>query len=365
MVSKEDPRLVIRYEDLPPEGQEAPPVKVKHDPLAVLSLVLGGLSIVFAGVAIGPLAIITAIAALSRLRNRAEDSPRLPLIGLGLGLAGMVLWSIGIWWFISRTPKQPTSGPAVFGLQQEGGRLDSAAIERAPEPLKRALKAHASVYLEYREGGVWRRSASGSATVISVSEGVIHLLTCRHVVQSVGSPGEHRIRLEWFGGRSEDVQVLWMSQSHADLALLRCSSSREQVLPEPVPLGSAEKAAVGQGVFAVGDPLNFRGSLVRGVISAIRTREDVQPRVVLIQSQLPLNPGNSGGGMYSEEGALIGINSWTVAKDKGEGMGFSVAIDNLWSLLGEMPEPVAHEMKRIRMADAKPDGLMNSRKLRR
>jgi S1-C subfamily serine protease len=63
----------------------------------------------------------------------------------------------------------------------------------------------------------------------------------------------------------------------------------------------------------------------------------------MIQAQLPLNPGNSGGGLYDEAGVLIGINTLTTAKHTSEGIGFAIAIFDLIPLLEDEASLVLHK----------------------
>jgi S1-C subfamily serine protease len=49
----------------------------------------------------------------------------------------------------------------------------------------------------------------------------------------------------------------------------------------------------------------------------------------VIQTTAPINSGNSGGGLYSKEGFVIGINTWTEDKQVSEGIGFAIALDCL------------------------------------
>jgi len=85
--------------------------------------------------------------------------------------------------------------------------------------------------------------------------------------------------------------------------------------------------------------------------------------IPLIQMQTPLNPGNSGGGLYDKEGFLIGINTWIYSKSVSEGLNFSIAMDGILSILDpsllKLLEnfPVEDEGKNNeRQAEAPPGG---------
>ena len=89
---------------------------------------------------------------------------------------------------------------------------------------------------------------------------------------------------------------------------------------------------VGETVFAIGNPHQLGWTQTQGVISQFRTRTIGDRRVRVIQTQTPINHGNSGGGLYDQEGYCIGINTWTADKRETEGIGFAIALDALFDL---------------------------------
>ena len=65
---------------------------------------------------------------------------------------------------------------------------------------------------------------------------------------------------------------------------------------------------------AIGNPHNLGWSHTQGVISQMRTQRIESRQVHVIQTQAAVNPGNSGGGLFDQEGYLLGINAWTADK---------------------------------------------------
>ena len=53
----------------------------------------------------------------------------------------------------------------------------------------------------------------------------------------------------------------------------------------------------------------------------------------MYQSQVPISPGNSGGGLYNQDGALLGVNTWAADKSVSEGLGFSISVVTLMDVL--------------------------------
>jgi len=147
------------------------------------------------------------------------------------------------------------------------------------------------------------------------------VLTNFHVVE-----GMERISVLLFGGRSVSATLL----DHAadlDLALLQVSDpSIEGKLPEGLPeaaqLGSAHGLRVGDDVLAVGSPRKMYFSVSRGMVSYLDRKLD---KISYIQSDLPINAGNSGGPLVDREGRVIGIVSFILRES--QGIAFALPID--------------------------------------
>jgi S1-C subfamily serine protease len=90
---------------------------------------------------------------------------------------------------------------------------------------------------------------------------------------------------------------------------------------------------VGDSVFAIGDPFGYARTLTTGVVSALQRQIQAPNGMTIsdvLQTDVPLNPGSSGGPLLNEQGQVIGINSQIVSLggDGGDvGIGFSIPID--------------------------------------
>ncbi len=343
-------RLVIRKEDLPPgDGIDENGPKRRADTLAIVALILGIASVLFAGVAIGPIAMICGVVALLRGRS-SEDRGRLyAILGVLTGTAGLLLWLGLLWWFlvggqppVVPTHDAPSPRPSTI-------TLDRDAIDRAPAPLRRALLASVSLLIEGRHASSWSVASSGSGAVIAAAGDRFYILTCRHVVDGLDTkPGDLRLRVLWVSGEGRSANVEWKSPVSLDLAVVSTQVPPGTVPPMVVPIGHPRNRRVGDHVFAVGDPLDYRTSFVTGVLSAVRTVGEGAAATQVFQSQIPLNPGNSGGGLYDEAGELVGVNSWTLPKSIVEGMGFSISVENLWNAIEGAPEHVAEVLRSVK-----------------
>jgi S1-C subfamily serine protease len=102
-------------------------------------------------------------------------------------------------------------------------------------------------------------------------------------------------------------------------------------------LGSSSTLRVGQLVVAIGNPLGFSFTVSAGVISALgRSLRALDGRQIdgVLQSDVALNPGNSGGPLVDSRARVVGINTAIIAG--AQGLSFSVPVDTARWVLGEL-----------------------------
>jgi serine protease Do len=110
-----------------------------------------------------------------------------------------------------------------------------------------------------------------------------------------------------------------------DLAVIKIDGSN---LPS-VPLGDSTQLHPGQTVLAFGNPLGFRFTVTRGIVSALNRPNpfaaDRRSPGQFIQTDAAINPGNSGGPLVNARGEVVGINTFLVSQNGGfSGMGFAI-----------------------------------------
>jgi S1-C subfamily serine protease len=148
-------------------------------------------------------------------------------------------------------------------------------------------------------------------------------------------------------GNLYKAQVLGVDPG-SDLAILLLEP-RKDGKPYPYsPLGDSDALLVGETVFAMGNPFllatDFTPTLTWGVVSGThRYQKGRQNRMLVypdcIQIDAPVNPGNSGGPLFNENGEIVGINGRITIRDRGRvntGVGFAIASNQIRNFLAEM-----------------------------
>jgi serine protease Do len=95
-----------------------------------------------------------------------------------------------------------------------------------------------------------------------------------------------------------------------------------------VTLGDSKQLKVGEWVLAIGSPFGFDNSVTAGVVSATGRSLPSDAAVPFIQTDVAVNPGNSGGPLFNAKGEVVGINSQIYSQSGGyQGVSFSIPID--------------------------------------
>ncbi|ATQ76343.1 serine peptidase [Massilia violaceinigra] len=193
-----------------------------------------------------------------------------------------------------------------YGAQDPRGR-------RAPQP---QLPPQAPSQEDELQRGV------GSGFLIS-ADGFV--LTNAHVVD-----GADEVLVTLTDRREFKARVLG-SDKRSDVALLKLDA---QQLPS-LTIGDSGKIRVGEWVIAIGSPFNLNNTVTAGIISA--KSRDTGDFLPLIQSDVAVNPGNSGGPLINMRGEVIGINSQIATLSGGyNGISFAVPIDEVMRVADQL-----------------------------
>src|SRR5581483_8570266 len=144
-----------------------------------------------------------------------------------------------------------------------------------------------------------------------------YLITNSHVIA-----GASRVSANLIDGRRFEAEIVGADPA-TDLAVLRLGGAG---LPHAA-FGSSAKLRVGQLVVAIGNPMGFQATVTAGIVSALgRTLRAPNGRLIesVIQTDAPLNPGNSGGPMVDGAGRVVGINTAMIGR--AQGLCFAIGI---------------------------------------
>jgi S1-C subfamily serine protease len=203
----------------------------------------------------------------------------------------------------------PLRGPQdpVTGVPDDDLELLDAYSRAVVGVAERMAPSVVSIRIIAGDGSGMGAQGAGSGFVIA-PDGFI--VTNHHVVEKAGS-----VAVVFTDGRELTARVVGTDAS-TDLALLR--------VPEgglvPVDIGRSEHIRVGQLVIAIGNPLGFQSTVSTGVVSALgRSLRGQSGRLIenVIQTDVALNPGNSGGPLVDSRGRVVGVNTAMIRMAQG------------------------------------------------
>jgi serine protease Do len=222
----------------------------------------------------------------------------------------------------SAAPAAPVAAPGVnlpsfvSLVKQEGPAVVNVSATRRGTPAP--MRQGDPLYEFFRRfGGV---PDMGEAPSGSVGSGFIisndgYVLTNAHVIADMDE-----VSVKLTDKRQFKAKVIG-ADAPTDVALLKIDASNVPV----VKIGNPAQLEPGEWVAAIGSPFGFESSITVGVVSAIGRILPGGSYVPFIQTDVAVNPGNSGGPLFSTRGEVVGINSQIYSQTGGY-MGISFAI---------------------------------------
>tara|TARA_R110002072_G_scaffold13481_1_gene56734 strand:+ start:198385 stop:199686 length:1302 start_codon:yes stop_codon:yes gene_type:complete len=301
--------------------------------LAIVSFVVAILGIPLFGIVTGLVAVVLGGLALVGKHSLKRRGAGLAAGGILLGIADFAGWSIVLF--------QMGGAPGVgLALDIDEFEPDPVALEALPDHLNRAMMANVLIQVQQGMDNLWG-SAIGSGVILRIVDGSALIVTNRHVVDAnfPGSSSDEiadsgkgdTLRIKLVGQPNVIGKIVWLAGGGIDLALIRAPVTSNKALTAW--WDATPRAAVGDPVFAVGNPHGLGWTLTRGDVSQLRRQNYGGSTLRVVQTSAAINPGNSGGGLYDESGHLIGINTWTRDKRFAEGLGFAISFQELLPLV--------------------------------
>ncbi len=166
----------------------------------------------------------------------------------------------------------------------------------------------------------------GSGVIVDAAA---HVITNHHVIDNADL-----IRAQLADGRIANAKIVGRDPD-TDLAVLQLDLKKD--IPV-MPMGHSDRLRVGDVVLAIGNPVGLSQTVTQGIVSAVgRGQLGVATYENFIQTDAPINVGNSGGALINADGELIGINTAVLAKNLGiEGIGFAIPVNLVRGVLSEI-----------------------------
>jgi len=219
-------------------------------------------------------------------------------------------------------------GPAVVNVsvvekahrvhnQGQGGRDD------ADDPVQEFFRRFGMPAPDHGGGGssrrdyeVPKREGEGSGFIVSPDG---YILTNTHVVADADE-----VTVRMTDRREYQAKVVGIDK-RSDVAVIKIDAKNLPV----VRIGDPSKLRPGQWVLAIGSPFSFENSVTAGIVSATgRSMPGDDGLVPFIQTDVAVNPGNSGGPLFNLNGEVVGINSQIYSRSGGYmGISFAIPID--------------------------------------
>jgi serine protease Do len=218
--------------------------------------------------------------------------------------------------------------PAVVTIRTEGKARMTPTEFQVPDDefLRRFFGDQFGPGRGQRAPRGFRQRALGSGVVVTTDG---YILTNFHVVD-----GADDIKVEMTDGRTMTAKLVG-SDKPSDLALLKVTGTGFKA----VAFGNSDVVKVGDVVLAVGNPLGVGQTVTMGIVSGKGRSTSVGDGSYedFLQTDAPINHGNSGGALVNTRGELVGINSQILSETGGNiGIGFAIPVNMAQSVMEQL-----------------------------
>jgi putative serine protease PepD len=186
------------------------------------------------------------------------------------------------------------------------------------------------------------------------------IVTNQHVVSGASS-----ISVKFWTGKTYKAKLIG-SDSSTDLAIIRVSAPAS--ILHPLTLGDSSAVQVGDAVIAIGSPFGLSETVTSGIVSALHRTMDAPNNYTIsdsIQTDAPINHGNSGGPLIDAAGRVIGVNA-QIQSDSGgsDGVGFAIPANTVRTVVTQLVagKTVEHAYLGVSISDSSsPQGAQLTR----
>lgn len=276
--------------------------------------------------------------------------------GIGVATGGVVVHNLSSGNAVSITPSPSTAQSNANTTTQESNTLSNSTTGLIPETSGNIIT---QIYNMAKPSIVTITAVtpdnSQSGPEEDVGTGFFidekgDIATNNHVVN-----GQSKVTITW-NGRTYTGSVVG-TDALDDLALIHVDVAGAT---PALTLGSAGSLVPGQLVVAIGNPFQLTASVSSGIVSGLnRSMATQSGRMMsgLVQTDAPLNPGNSGGPLFNSAGQVVGINTAIESPVEGSvGIGFAIPIDRFKEVLPKLStgSAVSHTWLGISAFDIDP-----------
>ena len=248
----------------------------------------------------------------------------LVLIAFVIGLAGGI---VGRTTSAAKAPLTSAKGlyETTDSAAEPGGRFATVAAAVADSVVTVYAKSD-------DETGV------GSGVVV---DGKGYIVTNNHVISdAANNPAKFKLSVVFNDGKEVPANLIGRDRK-TDLAVLKVDNVDNLSVAK---LGDSDKLVVGQEVVAAGAPLQLRNTVTHGIVSALHRPvpvsgegSDTDTVIDAVQTDAPINHGNSGGPLINMDAEVIGINAAGKSlSDSASGLGFAIPINEAQSVVNAL-----------------------------
>ena len=261
------------------------------------------------------------------------------IVGGGIALAAAAVFGVGARTTTVRElePALGGSSAAAFESPKAGRALSANEIFRRDAPgvvqvtSTQVVETPADPFFGFGPT-TQQEKALGSGFVMDKAG---HIVTNYHVIENAKS-----VEVSFSNSDNLKARVVGADPS-TDIAVLQADAKSRAL--KPLPFGNSDAVRVGDSVVAIGNPLGYDRSMTAGIVSAVQ-REIAAPNQFqidhVIQTDAPINHGNSGGPLIDARGEVVGVNAQIATGNSGAdgniGIGFAIPINTVRSVVAQL-----------------------------